>query len=691
MSAAQHAVMTYLEREPDPLLEEIVRAEGYSVAYATSLDELLERAAKGAFGVAAVVVGPNGCLREETIRELLERASSAKFLFCLPDGMALAVDAASRWPGRVLWVQGEVGSSTNAQRIRKFLCGDGYHWASDLAHLWKEDFVLDAADHLSDQQHDEVKSVLRFASDLSGFTDLRPMLEEALQKYLDIVQCGAGSLYLWDERTETLVLEAACGPDQDRRIGLRQKLGEGLAGWVAEVGEPILVVDSRKVHRLRGRTCRRYSNFSCVAVPISQNGKLYGVVCLTMPKNNRPLTPKDLRLAYTLSKKLGPLIRPLNVLSELRRFSENLMGAFRTSADMVLERDTEVAELRDLRSKILDSIPLGVIAYDRDLRIRSTNGAARELLGTMTPPHGKAPMEDGLQTEADTWRRKLSDVVEKAHEFRLSRVAYHFGNGKRMLDIHCSPLRDTSGRSIGGIITAQDVTEDVEMEEKLRRAERLALVGKIVAKVAHDLNNPLDGMLRFINLALRQIDKPEQARVYLEESRQGLQRMYGIISQLLAFSRGHYASDRPVSVSRLIRRALASYEQRAHQANIEINLDVPPDLPPCPSSEIWEVFENVVKNALDAMQEGGVLTVRAVRKDKRVTITVSDTGPGVPAELSEKIFDAFFTTKPPGAGTGLGLAVCRDALRQIGGDIRLLPVERGACFEILIPVQKDAE
>jgi len=691
MSVAQQAVVTYVGRPPEPKLEEAIRAEGYGVEQVSSFAELAERVATGGVGLAALVLGPEGRLRSEAIPGLLEGAPSVKFLFCVPDGEATAAEVASRWGGRVLWIEGDPASPGHLSEIRRFLGGEGYHWASNLTHAWEEEFSPGMSDRLGEEVQGEVKAALRFASDLAGFTELRPMLEEALRKYLEIVQCEAGSLYLWDERTETLVLEAAFGPEQEKRIGLRQKLGEGLAGWVAEVGEPILVVDSRKVHKLRGRTCRRYSNFSCIAVPISQNGKLYGVVCLTMPKGDRPLAARDLRLAYALSRKLAPLIRPLNVLSELRRFSESLLGAFRTSADMVLERDTEVAELRDLHTKILDGIPLGVIAYDRDLRVRSANGATRNLLGSSWRRPGKAPLEEGLQTDLAVWRRRLTEVATHAHTFRLSRVEYLSEAGKRMLDIHCSPLRDSAGQSIGGIITVQDVTEDVEMEEKLRRAERLALVGKIVAKVAHDLNNPLDGMLRFMNLALRQLHRPEEARRYLEESRQGLLRMHGIISQLLAFSRGRLASGRPVSISQLVRRVLASYEQRARETNVRIALDVPPDLPPCPGNEVWEVFENVVKNGLDAMPRGGLLAIRAVHRDGRVSITVSDTGPGVPPELQEKIFDAFFTTKPPGTGTGLGLAVCRHELRRMGGDIRLVPSERGASFEILIPVPQEAE
>ena len=244
-------------------------------------------------------------------------------------------------------------------------------------------------------------------------------------------------------------------------------------------------------------------------------------------------------------------------------------------------------------------------------------------------------------------------------------------------------------------ISDDDVRLTIEralrQQELLEENRRLMLIGKIAEKVAHELNNPLDGILRFVNLAMRQLDKPEQARSYLEEGRNGLLRMSNILSELLAFSRGRREASKLTSLSQVIRHSLAHYEQRAHQTNIRIELDVPPDLPVCASNDMWEVLANVVKNALDAMGEEGILAVSARCDGNSVKISVADTGPGVPAGLRDKIFEPFFTTKKSGLGTGLGLALCRDSLRRIGGEIRLVPSARGAKFEIDIPVEQHSE
>jgi signal transduction histidine kinase/putative methionine-R-sulfoxide reductase with GAF domain len=706
MSGAEHIFVISMGRPSDIMLEDTIAAEGFIVTHIPTLQEgLAKHGLKACSAVVFLAGRPESGQVEALLREATEQLPAAKFLVAMDNGATKAIssDLEQALAGRLLRLEGEIALSKNIEKVRRFLRGEGYSWASDLGGAAdRDDSLLAATGSLPEGRQDKLRSIHRFASDLSRYTELQPMLQEALRRYLDILQCDAGSIYLWDENTETLILEAAHGADERERVGLRQKLGEGLAGWVAEVGQPILVTDSRKVHKLQGRVSSRYSNFSCIAAPITHGGQLFGIVCLTMPKDNQPFDPEDLRLAQALSQKLASAIRPLSVLSELRRFSERLLGAFKSSSDSEIKKDAQVESLRVLSGNILESVPMAIIAYDRELRVRSSNRVARSLFTIETPAAsepGPAPLEQGVELDKTLWRNRLLSVIEAGRKFRLQRVGYRArptdggqaGDRKLVLDIHCSPLTDPEGQTVGGILTVQDVTEDLEMEAKLSSAERLALVGKLAAKVAHELNNPLDGILRFLNLAMRQLDKPEQARAYLEDSRIGLLRMSNILKELLVFSRSHREPATVTSLSQVIQQALAPYEHRARECRTQIRLDVPPNLPPCPSNELWEVIGNVVKNALDAMGENGTLTIRAVQDDRRVTIIISDTGPGVPEELREKIFEPFFTTKQDRHGTGLGLALCRDALRRIGGEITLVPSERGAAFQLVCPIKSLSE
>jgi signal transduction histidine kinase/putative methionine-R-sulfoxide reductase with GAF domain len=687
------AYLLSVGRSSDPLLEGLVSGEGYKVAEISSLSE-----ADGGCGVIVVQLGAGAgdAQVEELLREALDRLPSARVLVTSDGAVARrAPEFLKKLPeDRLLWLEGDIAEPGHVENVRRFLRGEGYHWASDLGAVPDEDTLLLESDRYGESRQDKFRNVLRFTGDLSRFTETRPMLQEALSRILDILECDAGSIYLWDENTETLVLDAAQGPDKEERLGLRQKLGEGLAGWVAEVGESILVTDSRRIQRLGKHGSARYSNFSCIATPITQGGQLFGVVCITEPRNHRSLDAQDLRATQVLARKLSSVLRPLSVLSELRRFSDRLLGAFRTSSRVEMKMDAQVESLRVMSANILESIPMAVIAYDCDLRVRSANRVARKTFGTQTARTdipAPAPLENGLSLDHELWRSRLASVVTSGREFRLQRVAYRHGDASLTLDIHCSPLFDPEGKTAGGILTVQDVTEDVELEAKLSSAERLALIGKLAAKVAHELNNPLDGILRFLNLAMKRLDDPEKTRSYLEDSRTGLLRMSNILTELLAFSRSHRGRTEQLSLTQVIRHGLAPFEQRAQEANIAIIRDVPSNLPPAPSPDVWEVVSNVIKNALDAVGENGTVTVRAVHEDDVVRLTVSDTGPGVPPELGEKIFEPFFTTKKGSLGTGLGLALCRDTLRRFGGDIELVGSDKGAAFEMIIPVKTQTE
>ena len=695
MTPAEQVVVVCLGRESDQPLEDALHIEGLSTRRAESADEVLAGAGTDPPSVVALLVGADATAEAGALLvEAAQRLPSTRFAVAAPHGNGEIADAAAPLAagGRFVWLANDGDAAENARRLHGLVQGEGYVWADDGGAVG-EASLLAATGRLGGQQHEELKQLLQFAGDLSACDDPTEMLQQAMRKCLDLLRCDAGSIYVWDEPTQTLTLTAAEGPEQDQRLGLQQKLGEGLAGWVAEVRQPILVTDTRKVPRLKDRPQDRYRSSSCMAAPVTHGDQMLGVLCLTVPRERVAFEQTDLNLACVLAQKLGSVLRPVSALAELRSLSDKLISAFKSCTDMVIQKDAEVEALRALSCDILDGIPLGVIAYDLQLHLRFANVAAQSMFrlpadGVMSR-YGP-PLASGIDLPPGEWRDQLTRVVREGEECRLQRVDFREGDASLILDIYCSPLRDTDGVAIGGILTVQDVTEDVAMEAKLVEAQRLSVMGRIAAKVAHELNNPLDGILRFLNLALRKMEDPEKARAYLEESRNGLLRMSNILSQLLAFSRSHRDSDRASSLSQMVHQSLAMYEQRARAMNIEIRLEVPSDLPQSPSNELWDVFGNVIKNSLDAMGEGGELRIRAAVSGSAVIFTFTDSGPGVPEDLHDKIFEPFFTTKRAENGTGLGLAACRESMRRVGGDIRLVPSEGGATFEITVPVSEQA-
>lgn len=220
-------------------------------------------------------------------------------------------------------------------------------------------------------------------------------------------------------------------------------------------------------------------------------------------------------------------------------------------------------------------------------------------------------------------------------------------------------------------------------------AARMASLGRLAARVAHELNNPLDGILRYVNLALRvNQSSGGDARIndYLDKARGGLLRMAQITTGLLEFSRASHAPPEQATINRIIEDAIASMAGRAAETGVSVERHfLAVDLPVARGSNIFQVFCNLIKNALDAMPEGGRLTATTRSEAGNLVIAIEDTGIGLPEE-ADRIFEPFFTTKEAGRGTGLGLAVCREIVERYGGTItaqRRQP--RGTAFVVRIP------
>jgi signal transduction histidine kinase len=224
----------------------------------------------------------------------------------------------------------------------------------------------------------------------------------------------------------------------------------------------------------------------------------------------------------------------------------------------------------------------------------------------------------------------------------------------------------------GGTAIIENITEKANMEKQLVSTEKLATVGKLASKVAHELSNPLDGILRYVNLAIRAIemenlDKPKE---YLTQCRHGLMRMVQIVSELLEFSRSTYTTFEPVRVEQIIEDAIKTMAPIAETSQVQILCDYSHGIPQIRGSNLYQVFCNLIKNALDAMPDGGRLYIcTRMGANNTAVVEFRDTGTGFVPENSELIFEPFFTTKDKGKGTGLGLAISRDIVERYRGRI----------------------
>ena len=295
-----------------------------------------------------------------------------------------------------------------------------------------------------------------------------------------------------------------------------------------------------------------------------------------------------------------------------------------------------------------------------------------------------APVRDGDRVVAATWTMaRLVDPIFLARSTR----GYWVAAGLALAGIALA-LALTVG--LARTVKAQ-AAERERLQTHLRRSERLAALGKLLAGVAHEVRNPLAGIRSTVQLWQRGIGRDDESLAGLVEE---VDRLEGIVSRLLQFSRADAQDLAPGDLNAVVAEVARLTAPRAEAQDVELELDLERGLPPAAlaAPALIQVLRNLTTNALQVMPEGGTLRLQTGRSadGRAVEARVADTGPGLSPEASRHLFEPFFTTKAE--GTGLGLAIAREIALAHRGDLRAEnpPGRRGAVFTLTLPVAEAA-
>ncbi|HLP41427.1 MAG TPA: ATP-binding protein [Fibrobacteria bacterium] len=240
-------------------------------------------------------------------------------------------------------------------------------------------------------------------------------------------------------------------------------------------------------------------------------------------------------------------------------------------------------------------------------------------------------------------------------------------------------------------IRRKQQAELLRQQESLRRADRLALMGKLAAGLAHEIRNPLNSLLGATDILRRGLgpDHPDAEFGLILDSE--LRRVNRILNEFITFARPRDPDYLPQNLNEVVEAALAITAKTLQDAGLSIEKRLAPDLPETPldSELLKQALLNLFFNAKESMPKGGALLIETLHEGNELILRISDQGPGIPLDRLEAIFDPFFTSKEN--GTGLGLSISRQIAEQHGGTLRALPREHGACLELRLQGGKGHE
>jgi len=266
-------------------------------------------------------------------------------------------------------------------------------------------------------------------------------------------------------------------------------------------------------------------------------------------------------------------------------------------------------------------------------------------------------------------------------------------------DLSAAIVYDARGKEVATVGIFVDLEERLEMERKLRQtqeqllqSEKLAAMGRLTSQIAHELNNPLYGIMNTLELMKSEISPESKRRKILEMALSETTRLTEMLRKMLSFSKPEEEERQATNVNEILDEILLLHEKQLREHSIRISSTFEEGLSKVYASknQLRQVFLNMISNARDAMPDGGTLTVKTADDEENVRIEISDTGMGIRKENLGKIFDTFFSTKDSVKDAGLGLSVCYGFIRDHGGDIHVESEwGSGTTFKIILPAHKE--
>lgn len=512
----------------------------------------------------------------------------------------------------------------------------------------------------------ELTALYEFSKRISSAASLEEALDSILAIVAELVDYDESFIYAIDYDRQVATVKAVRTRGKSELIGTEEPLdGGSVTSWAIKEHKALVSPDISRDPRFDecGAGNRRVR--SLMAIPLIVQDKVVGVLNVYSYSPNQ-YSEDDVRVLSIIASQGAAIYTELEALTALTSYTDN----------------------------ILSSIAAGVATLDSDGTVLTWNGAAERIVGL------KAERVYGLNylqvldylnlppEDKDMLRQIISDVLKSGETYQGYKLPFHPRRRDEVyMNISASQLINSAGDQLGLVVIFEDITKEIKMENEFRRMGELAAVGQLAASIAHELRNPLSSIKGAAQFLQKEYEDHSAIVEFLGIIIEEVNGLNKLTTEFLDFARPVQLELKPTRINTVVDKTLQLMSVHITDNNVVVKENLGKDLPEIQADEkqLEQILKNMIINSLQAMPEGGALTVQTgPAANGGVYLSVTDSGVGIPPEKLERIFVPFFTTKTK--GTGLGLSVVQKIVENHGGKIEVSSEEgKGTTFTITLP------